>query len=106
MKDATTSLKIVVALSEQDRQRSTDAVVQLIVSFDFISVYVWMDKQLSLLYGWHLLNVQQAKYLFSNMFTGANVSCDVINALWPKAQARKSFLVCFDNEVNTTIYSK
>jgi len=51
MKDATTSLKIVVALSEQDRQRSTDAVVQLIVSFDFISVYVWMDKQLSLLYG-------------------------------------------------------
>ena len=43
-----------------------------------------MDKQLSLLYGWHLLNVRQAKYLFSTMFIGTNIDCDVINALYLK----------------------
>ena len=60
-----------------------------------------MDKQLSLLYGWHLLNVRQAKYLFSTMFIGTNIDCDVINALWPKA----IIILKFDNKINTTIYS-
>jgi len=40
-----------------------------------------MDKQLSLLYGWHLLNVQQAKYLHSTMFVGGNSNCNVVNVL-------------------------
>ena len=40
-----------------------------------------MYKQLSLLYGSHLLNVQQAKYLFSTMLVGTNIDCDVINAM-------------------------
>jgi len=36
-----------------------------------------MNKQLSLLYGWHLLNVRQAEYLFSTMFVGTNIDYDV-----------------------------
>jgi len=50
-----------------------------------LKVYVRLAKQLSLLYDWHLLNVRQAKYLFSAMFVGRNSNCDVINALFPKA---------------------
>jgi len=54
-----------------------------------------------------LLNVRQAKYLFSTIFVGTNSDCDVINALSSKAVLTwKIFLVCFDNEINTTIYSK
>jgi len=60
-----------------------------------------MDKQLSLLYGWHLLNVQQAKYLYSTMLVGTNIDCEVINALWPKAV----IIWKFYNEINATIYS-
>ena len=72
-----------------------------------LKVYVRLAKQLSLLYDWHLLNVRQAKYLFSSMFVGRNSNCDVINALCPKAIITwKYFLMCFDNEINTTIYSK
>ena len=63
-----------------DRQRSTDAVVQLVVSIDFKS-YVCMDKQPLLLYAWHLLNVRQAKHLFSTIFVRTNSDCDVINEL-------------------------
>jgi len=49
-----------------------------------------------------LLNVQQAKYLFSTMFLRTKINCDVINVLEPKAMIIwKSFLVCFNNEVNT-----
>ena len=44
-------------------------------------VYVRSDKQLSLLYDWHLLNVRQAKYLFSAIFVGTNSDCDILNAL-------------------------
>jgi len=41
------------------------------------------------------------------MFVGTNINCDVIIALRPKAMTVwKSFLVCFDNEIETTIYSK
>jgi len=40
-----------------------------------------MDKQLSLLYGWHMLNVRQAKYFFNTMFLRTNIDCDVISAL-------------------------
>jgi len=58
-----------------------------------------MYKQLSLLYGSHLLNVQQAKYLFSTMLVGTNIDCDVINAMWPKAV----IIWKSDNEVNATI---
>jgi len=77
------------------------------LSASILYVYVRMDKQLSLLYGWHLLNVRQAKYIFSTMFLVRNIDCDVINALWQKAMIIwKSFLVCFDNEIKTTIYSK
>ena len=66
-----------------------------------------MDKQLSLLYGWHLLYVWQAKYLFSTMFIGTNSDCDLINVLWPKANDNLvTFPWAFDNEINTTIYSK
>jgi len=66
-----------------------------------------MDQQLSLLYGWRLLNVWQAKYLFSTMFVATNIDCDVLNALWSKAMMIwKSFLVRFNNEVNNAIYSK
>jgi len=53
-----------------------------------------------------LLNVRQAKYLFSTIFVGTNSDYDVINALCPKAITWKIFLMCFDNEINTTIYSK
>jgi len=52
-------------------------------------------------------DVQQTKYLFTTMFVGTNNNYDVINALQPKAMVTwKSFLVCFDNKINTTIYSE
>ena len=60
-------------------------------------VYVRLTKQLSLslLYDWHLLNVRQAKYLFSAMFVGRNSNHDVINALFSKAMMTwKYFLMC------------
>jgi len=63
--------------------RSTVAVVQLVVSIDF-KVYVLSDKQLSLLYDWHLLNARQAKYLFSAILVGTNRDYDVIHTLCPK----------------------
>jgi len=72
-----------------------------------LKVYVRLTKHLSLLYDWHLLNVRQAKYLFSAMFVGRNSNCDVINALCSKAMITwKYFLMCFHNQINTTIYSK
>jgi len=50
-----------------------------------------------------LQNVRQAKYLFSATFVGTDSDCDVINALCPKPViAWKFFLMCFDNEINTT----
>jgi len=65
-----------------DRVRSTDPVVQVIVSIDFASEqHVCMDKQLSLLCGWHLLNVRHARYFFSTTLLGINSNCDVINVL-------------------------
>jgi len=86
--------------------RSTDAVVQLVDSFDFTSVGR-LDKQLSLLYDWHLQNVQQTKYLFSTTFVGTNSDCDVINALCLKPVITcRFFLMCFDNEINTTYKDK
>jgi len=54
-----------------------------------------------------LLNVRKAKYLFSTIFVGTNSDCDVIYALCPKAMITWNFfLMYFDNEINTTIYSK
>jgi len=52
------------------------------LSASILQVYVGVDKQLSSLYGLHLLNVGQAKYHFSTVFAGTNSECDVTNALW------------------------
>ena len=41
------------------------------------------------------------------MFVGRNSNYDVINVLCPKAMINwKYFLMCFDNQINTTIFSK
>jgi len=41
------------------------------------------------------------------MFIWEQTAIDVINALQPKAMITwKSFLVCFDQEINTSFYSK
>jgi len=88
-----------------DRQHSTDAVVQLVVGIDFYKCrYVWINSSHCCMAD-ILLNVRQAKYLFSTIFVGTNSNCDVINALCLKAITWK-FLICFDNQINTTIYSK
>ena len=72
-----------------------------------LKVCVRLTKQLSLLCNWHLLNVRQAKDLFSAMFVVRNNNCDEINALCSKEMITwKYFLMCFDNEINTIIYSK
>ena len=69
-------------------------------------MYVWINSSHCCMAD-ILLNVRQAKYLFSTVFVGTNSDCDVINALCPKAVITwKNFLMCFDNEINTTIYSK
>ena len=95
---------LLVTLPSWKTASSTDAVVQLVVSIDF-KVYVCSDKHLSMLHDWHLLNVQQAKYLFSAILEGTNRDCDVINTLCPKTMTNRkffSFFLCFDNEINTT----
>jgi len=54
-----------------------------------------------------LLSIRQAKYLFSTICVGTNSDCDVLIALCQKAMISSIFfLMCFDNEINTTIYSK
>jgi len=69
-------------------------------------MYVWINSSHCFMAD-ILLNVRQAKYLFSTIFVGTNSDCDVINALCPKAVITwKIFLMCFDNEINTTIYCK
>jgi len=80
--------------------------VQPVVGIDFLSVmYVWINSSHCCMAD-ILLNVRQAKYLFSTIFVGTNSDYDVINALYPKAMITwKFFLMCFDNEINTTIYS-
>ena len=41
------------------------------------------------------------------MFVGRNIDCDVINVLCLKAMTTwKYFLMCFDNQIDTTICSK
>jgi len=86
------------------REHPTDAVVQLVVSNNFM-VFEHMDKQNSLLYGRQLLNVQQAMYLFSTTFIiGTKSGRDVIIMLLPLI-TWKIFHEYFDDatETNTTI---
>jgi len=54
-------------------------------------VYVCSDKQLALLYDGHLLDVRQAKYLFSAILEGTNSDCDLINMLCPKTMITWKF---------------
>jgi len=74
------------------------------LSASILWVYVRMDKELSLLYGWHLLKVWQAKYLFSTMFLWTNIDCDVTNALWPKAMIFGNLSLCVSTMRSITLY--
>ena len=78
-----------------DRQRAPQMQLCRWLSASISSLYVRSDKQLSLLYNWHLLNVRQAKYLFSTIFVGTNRDCDVINTLCSKTITWKFFSYVF-----------
>jgi len=65
-----------------ERQCSTDTVVQLITSFDFISVSAYGYTALIAVWLTFAECSQQAKYFCSTMFMGTNSESDVINVLW------------------------
>ena len=70
-------------------------------------MYVWINSSHCCMAD-ILLNVRQAKYLFSTIFVGTNSDCDVINALCPKATITWKFFsyVFWQWDQYTTIYSK
>jgi len=64
-----------------DRECSTDAVVQMMVSISFINVctYLWTNRVLIAL--WLIFADCSISNLFSTMFVETKGDCDVINAM-------------------------
>jgi len=73
----------------RDRGCSTDAVVQVIVSINFISICPFGQVEFSLLTFAYCLT----KYLFRIIFAGTNY-CDAIHTLRPKAYDNLEIFHC------------